>query len=474
MANTRLLNKVFFISLSLFLANIFLFIYRINHPIFDEFEHLLDVNTYLSLGINAKSIQLHGNESGVLAYWFWAVVGQIFGNHLGVFRLANCFLLLIVFTISLKIIQQNTAYRNPIIFSLLFLLGSPYAGLLGANVLTETLSLLLFLLTCWSLIAYRIKQQWLYLFLACFCMGLCIMTRFYQIALLGAFGTILLLEHFPKPKFKIAIVQFLALLIGLFPLIWIVFQWNGIVPPIFKSRYPEYVSELGLNFKRPLVALSYIGFWLSPLVWLSGKRIFRAKSLIIGLLVCIIFSFLLKSQGFYLWNVPEISHVSSGFIHFLVQKTKHFNAEIGYGFDTILMGYSLLMGITILFHFFQEIKGKISSENSLKIPENTVEIFLFLYIIFYILEQFFVTGNIPFFERYLLVIYPAMGFLGYQFIVKDSINWKIQTYLMFWVVFSCINLWRFTTFVQPKKANFQMVGKVESSARMLLNERRNY
>jgi nitrate reductase NapE component len=474
MTNSRLLNKIFIISLSLFLANIFLFIHCINHPIFDEFEHLLDVNTYLSLGINTKSIQLHGNESGVLAYWFWAIVGQLFGNHLGVFRLANCFLLLLIFTISLKIIQQNTVYRNPIIFSILFLLGSPYAGLLGANVLTETLSILLFLLTCWSLITYRKKQQWSYLFLACFCMGSCIISRFYQIALLGAVGLFLLLEHFPKPKLKIAIVQFLALLIGLFPLIWIVFQWHGIVPPIFKSRYPEYASELGLNFKRPLVALSYIGFWLSPFVWLSDKQIFKIKTLLIGLIICVTFALLLKSQGFYLWNVPEISHVSSGFIHFLVQKVKHFNAGIGYGFDIILLGYSILMGITIFFHFFQEIKSKMSSKTSLKSSENTVEIFLFLYIIFYILEQFFVIGNIPFFERYLLLIYPAMGFLGYQFIIRGEMNWKIQTYLLFWIVFSCINLWRFTTFVQPKKANFQMVGTVETSARMLLNERRNH
>jgi Dolichyl-phosphate-mannose-protein mannosyltransferase len=474
MTNNHLLNKIFLISLSLFFANIFLFIYSINHPIFDEFEHLLDVKTYLTDGINMKSLQLHGNESGVLSYWFWAVAGQIFGNHLVVFRLANCLVLLIFFVIVFKISQQNIQYRNPIIFSMLFLLGSPYVGLLGANILTETLSILLFLLTCWSLISYRQKQQWFYLFLACFCMGLCLITRFYQVALLGAFGTFLLLDHFSKPNFKIAFVQFLAMLIGLSPLIWIIYQWHGIVPPIFKSRYPEYVSELGLNFKRPLVALSYIGFWLSPLVWLSERWIFKTKPFIIGLLGCLIFSFFLKSQGIYLWNVPEISHVSSGFIHFLVQKIKHFNSGFGYGFDAILMGYSLWMGMTIFFHFFYEIKVKMLPKTPLINTENAVEIFLFLYLIFYILEQFFVTGNIPFFERYLLIIYPAMGFLGYQFMIKDNMNWKTYTYLMFWIVFSCINLWRFTTFVQPKRANFQMVGMIENVARTLPNERRNH
>jgi Dolichyl-phosphate-mannose-protein mannosyltransferase len=480
------MKRLLYISLFIFFTNALIFIIKFAEiPIFDDFEHLLDVHIYYEKGINIGSVMLHGNESGVFADWIWAIAGRIFGDSLVIYRLVDWLCLLVFFLILIKIALKNTHYQCSIFISIIFLMSSVYANLTVATVLTEAPSLLLYLCTCLGLIIYRHSQnqfRWFYLLASCICMGLCIITRFYQMALLGTVGIFLLAEHYPKINFNKAFLQLLIVLVGMIPFLWIVFLWKGIVPPGFKTRYPEFVSDIGINVIRPFTVFLHIGIWGSPLILLSWKWTRQAfnslltKNLKILLIISFVSALMLKLQGVYFWNFSINNPVSSGMIDLIVKKLNSINYWAGFGADVFLIGYGLFFSGVIFHLVFQEIKTKIIINKHIQNQDVSIAIILYSYLIFYILQQFFVTGNVQFFERYMLLIYPAMSFLIYQFIVlkikssDNHLDWKVATYLVISIAFSCFNIWRYPSYGQSKKVSCQKVETVKCFAQNSPNE----
>ncbi len=431
--------------LILVFSNALIFIF--NHPniyFWDDFEHLLDVETYLKFGINLKSLLLHGNESGILTYWFWTILGNVFGDNITVYRLGNWTIFVVFCSILINFTAKETIKKEPILFSILFLLSSIFSSMISALVLTEACSLLIGLLTFLCFQKYLISidsKRYYWLFAATILMGLSIITRFYLITLLGTIGSILLLEHFLKFNFKLLLIQFFAILIGLLPFLLLIYYWEGLVPPVFKTRYPTFISEVGFNFKRPLAAIIYIGLWSSPIIFLgiSFKKIAIKKNLLI-LACCFFLFFILIFNNFYLWNVKIEEPIGTGIFDFLIKKAYNFNTIFGVLLNAFLSGIGLFFSIL----FMKELclnDLKIECLNIRK-SQFKIEIFLFFYIIFYVLEQLFVSGNVPFYERYMVLIYPALGYLLFQFLMEKQINLKVKIYILISVLLSCLNLWR--------------------------------
>jgi hypothetical protein len=413
------ISSVFFLFATLF------FIFNQPRPLGDEPEHFVEIQNYVVNGITLKALQNHATESGVISYIYQALIGKILGENLEGFRLGNwlCWLIALGY-----IGWKNREFDN-IVFATLFTLTNTYCFTLAANIYNETQAISLLVVGCFAFWHHYQRPRWWLLVIGLGAFGLLPLTRFYAMAAIPALGlTIWYLWAYTKRDYQETFKKTLWLLFALVPLLCLIYLWNGITPPKFYERYPQFVSEIGIGFQRPLQAIAMIGVYIFPLL-ISDKsyRVFKPNVFIYGLALVMAFYW---SEGNYLWNFKD-SFSNSGLIDhalgFLSAKN-HLTGQIA-NFVLVFIGfYSFCIFVKTIFQHLHQLR---------------LHFFWIAYILFYIIEQCFVSATVPFFERYLFMIFPALGFLIYEYILKRKLSIIPLMYLALSFLLSAFSLYRF-------------------------------
>ena len=78
--------------------------------------------------------------------------------------------------------------------------------------------------------------------------------------------------------------------------------------------------------------------------------------------------------------------------------------------------------------------GLLVWEKRAAVPESAPVMFAILAVLFYVVEQFGVAGNIPFYDRYVLPLAPFLGLLAFSFLPK--LTWPRLVVLVGMFIFS--------------------------------------
>jgi hypothetical protein len=429
------MKNQYYVSILLFLCSSLCFLFLKEKLVFDEPEHLIDLSVYAQNGLSSTTLQQQGNENGVMSYYFLSLLSYFFSLKSWVFfRLSACLSWVFIFWAGWFFFRKKEPHYSYYQFIILFTFTSFYAQLGAATILTEGPSLFYFTALLITLYFYQKKPHLPVWFLSCFLLGVCMSSRFYQLALLPAVGLWFLgitWHHRGSLQWWTMLgVMALALL----PLVWILWQWKGFTPPLFSERYPSYTNEVAWSWHRPTSALFLIGIHLLPWLILGG---FRLRKWAMEALIFIGLALVVRHSLGYVWDLSWTSPSSSGPIDALLSYGYRLDSAVGAAADVLLMALSM----RTLFELVCRIIRDFPSVT--KWPQLSIRWIAVFYIFWYVVEQFFVGASVPFYERYLLLIYPAMGWLIFDYFLYQKITLKIQLYLLLNLLISTWGLWRF-------------------------------
>ncbi len=434
------MKLLFYVLAAVYVVNSLAYIAWVQpQPLGDEVLHMLDVHIYLDKGFGREALMLQGNESNVLCYWLWAAWSKIFGAHLLSYRLLGLFVMVCVFIVFDLLAQKNISIAEPIYTTACLLMGAMHAGLMAANMLTEPFSLLFFIVSVAALLRYSLQGSHMFLLLAIVSMSMAVLARFYQLALMATLALYLFIDFLSKPSPKLFTKYLCYFLLGTLPFLVLIYIWQGITPPIFYQRYPGLSTGVGINLKRPLVFTIYLGLWFGFWVLASGqwKCFVLSKRGIMGVLAASFLLIFLFWQKVYLWNHSLTSLDGTGPVHSISMFLRAKSPLFALVFDGLAAAFGLVSFIILLENVWRRFQFWP------KTMEQKLYWLAAVYVFFYGLEQFFVGGNIAFFERYLLLVYPAVGILIFpDFIQKCPKNWRFA-YICMMCLFSMANIWRF-------------------------------
>jgi hypothetical protein len=388
-----------------------LFIVRVDRPIFDDPFNYYDVRNYAVHGFNTTSLLSHRNPPGPTSFvWMAAAVRLLGGNELRDARFAVLFSWVLLGA-GVFLLARTTKSPEHWYAALLALLVYPHAVLATASLLTEGPALLFGLLGAllWTKFAEReyAGRKTLALGLAsCLLMGLAVTCRQYCLALFPS-AAVLCLQHWRNFKGRgrqellWSASALLFFLVGLLPIALLAFVWKGFSSPGMATgaSYEMYKAAVGMNLTRPLITSMYVLMYLLPLTFPLMVRItgsLRWWTLLVavagGVLAGRFFSILLNpgplktAVGF----AQRIAGVGSLVLGLLFAAAIYNAAAVGRELwcrrATLLDQPSVLFGVAM--------------------------------ILFYVGEQIGVGGNIPFYDRYVLLVAPFMGLVAFALLPR--------------------------------------------------------
>ena len=423
------------IILLLFICTILsttLFIIHVNRPVYDDGFNIYDVHAYAQKGVSVASVSAQRNAPGPASFiWMAAGVRLLNGEELRDARLA-VLASWVVLVAGVFIVAPYSDFPQLWYAALLTALVFPHSSQATATLLTEGPALLFAMLgvLAWTEAISRPKATAAVFVLSVvggLAMGVATICRQYNLALLPAAAGVGLYQlrrraSEDRPVWLANIVLMLTLSVT--PLLALVLVWKGITSPSMAAgvSYGNYHASAGLNFFRPIVASFCVGFYLVPLtfpaMWRnkSGRR----------------WQTLLAASLIGIAAVPARGHiVNIGVLHSVILALSRlaFSEEIAFGVIAILIFYNALAFGLLLWE-----KRAVLLES----PPMTLAL---LIIIFYIGEQLGVGGNVPFYDRYVLLLAPFMGLLSFSLIPR--LTWPRLAVVIGMFLFSQTLLWRF-------------------------------
>jgi hypothetical protein len=298
-------------------------------------------------------------------------------------------ILLFVFVICNNLRTEN----NLIALSSLFIICNPYSVLCSTSIMTEFISMV-FVLPCVIVVAHY-RDKLLVSFILAFIIGIGIISRLYFIAAIPALFFMFnfnIFYHFQLKSIKEYSTQITFFTICCLPLFFLLYQWVGVSPP--NQIISGGITNVGISHTKPLVCVCYIGFYVSFLFLGSFQKIN-----IYILAICIFVGLLTQLLQIDIWNYSN-KPISTGMIF----KAIHFfsNVYIRNFVSFLFTIYSLYWGIT----FFKK-----AISNLLIFQKDYFYIFSVFILLFFVLEQFFIGGTVPFYERYLIIMSIFYGYI---------------------------------------------------------------
>jgi hypothetical protein len=412
-----------------------LFIAFVNRPVFDDGFNIYDVHNYAAKGFSLDTIESQRNPPGPTSFaWMAAAVRVIGGNELRDARVGALFSWVLL---GIGIFFGGRFSRFPELWyaALLAALVFPHAVEAAATVLTEGPALFFAVIgaLAWTEFVSRANlgaRTFIIGIFGCLSMGVAVTCRQYYLALLPAAG--LLAAHQVTrtvwgtgEKWRWVMRALLSLCMGAVPVLLLVLAWKGISSPGMQggtSYNMMYKAGAGWNFTRPVNAALYVGLYLLPLTFplmlrmKSAQRWAAFAVAVLGGIAAGPFSGSLRQTG----PLDSVINAAARFPH---------GAKIVFVLIVVATIYNTIALVLVLW-----------DQRKLVLSTPPVA-FALLTVIFFLLEQFGVGGNIPFYDRYILQLAPFFGVIAFALLpTLDSARLVALGGLSF---LSNIMLWRY-------------------------------
>jgi hypothetical protein len=413
-----------------------------NRPVFDDISNLRDVTRYAKEGVSVTTVANHVNPAGPFGYIWIALNGAIIGGDLWSFRLVNALGTLVLGGALLWLARHD---RGALTAACLLLV-NPYLPLASATILTEIPSLLM--LVAGTLLWVHAQAEivlergapvrWpgtVKLLCGSVLLGFAITSRQYYLAILPAMAFTFLvsirrLGRAPSARSVIAVLT--SGVIAGAPIAGLFVIWGGLTPPGMQQNisYPNQIATIELNPLRPLSAALYIGLYMLPPFILqphTGARVLRILVPLALIMACL----LVISVPKEVFCGALQGNAGCGPITWLYDVVSARSPNLAVTYNSIV-AFAGFVGLFLLMHAIWSDRDAI-----FKIPG---AVLCSAFVVFFVIEQFFIGGNIPFFERYILQIAPMLGL-----VLGGSPRFKVDRALIGsapMIVYGLFRLWR--------------------------------
>lgn len=420
---------IFVLVLNTFSALLFIAVVR--RPVYDDSTNFRDVHRYAIEGATLKSLRAHINPTGPGSFlWMAAGVHWLGGDEIRDARFAILTSWLIL-AIGILIAARHSESPDLWYAALLLTLVFPHTMTTTATLMTEGPALLAALLGTfvWTRAISRphitLQGAGVLLF-AALAFGLAITCRQYYLALLPAAAAVAILQLRKQPAHGSAawaLTVLASLLVAAIPIGLLMFVWKGLSSPAIASgaSYAQWKAVVGLNFARPLTAIFDLGAWLVPLTF---PAMWQLQSLKRWLTLC----------GSLVAGVTAAhfreSLVQPGPLHSLEEMAR----RVPHGEFLVIAGLGAAAFYNVVAVAWLLIR------NRSEIAQVPAVLFSLFFVLFFVLEQFGIGGNIPFYDRYVLQVAPFLGMIAFGALPKLT-AWRV-TVLGLMVLFSHALLWR--------------------------------
>jgi len=426
--------KPVIVLLALNLISAALFIAFVNRPVFDDGFNIYDVHNYAAQGFSLDTIESQRNPPGPTSFaWMAAAVRVIGGNELRAARVGALFSWVLL---GIGIFFGARFSRFPELWyaALLAALVFPHSVEAAATVLTEGPALFFAVIgaLAWTEFVSRANLgagTFIIGILGSLSMGVAVTCRQYNLALLPAAGLLAAYKVAtkvwgPGEKWRWAMRAFFSLCMGAVPVLLLVLAWKGISSPGMQSgtSYMMYKAGAGWNFTRPINAALYVGLYLLPLT----------------------FPLMLRMKSAHRWAafaVAVLGGIAAGPFSGSLRQTGPLNsflnaaARFPHGANIVFV----LIVVAIIYNTIALVLA-LWDQRNLVLSTPPVA-FALLTVIFFLLEQFGVGGNIPFYDRYILQLAPFFGVIAFALLpTLDSARLAALGGLSF---LSNVMLWRY-------------------------------
>jgi hypothetical protein len=419
------------LALVLLLLNLIssaLFVCWENRPIFDDSYNMFDVHAYATKGMSVSTIRAQKNAPGPTSFlWMAAGARLLGGDELRAARIAVLFSWVLL---GGAMIAGGCLTRCPELWcgALLFTLVFPHSVMATATVLTEGPGLLF---AAWGALAWTEFMSTTPIDLRAvilgvtggLSLGVAATCRQYYIALLASALVIVLLRWSRARERNWLGSVALSLVGAAIPIVVLLLLWKGITSPSMAAgmSYSKYQAGPGLNIGRPVVACFCVLLYLLPLSFPavvhlpSAQRLAALLAAVFGVLAVPFRSFL----------------VQPGPVRSLIQAGSYLpaGATVVFGLLTGITAYNAVaVGLTL---------WRQRANVAACIPLQ----FALLTILFFVVEQSGVGGNIGFYDRYILQLAPFLGIILFWLFPK--LTGSRIAVLIGLSALSQIMLWRF-------------------------------
>jgi len=407
---TRQYLSLAIIAFALNLISAALFIGFVNRPVFDDKYNVSDVQTYAHRGLSVATVLSHRNPPGPTSFlWMAAGVRLLGGGELRDARIANLISWVLLF-VGVLFGARYGSFPQIWYSALLAALVFPHSVMAAATTLTEGPALLFAILGAltWIEAASRptgTASSFL-LILGAFSMGIAVSCRQYYLALLPAaavFSLFRLRGQGPRENLRRLLGTVVSLCVASAPVILLIVVWRGFTSPGAAAgvSHPElgWKTHAGWNLFRPIVAAFYSCFYLVPL---TLPAVWRVRT----------------ATGWLALPVASIAGILAACLGPSLLQPGPLRALVGLA-SRLPAGQSILIGsITALTAYNAIMMGLLIWQKRQIVLSCPPVIFALLTVVFFIVEQLGVGGNVPLYDRYLLQIAPFLGMIAFSLIPR--------------------------------------------------------
>jgi hypothetical protein len=408
-----------------------LFMAKITRPVFDDQYNIVDVKRYAAEGLTLDAVKTHVNPPGPTSFvWMAEAVRALGGDALRDARLGALASWLVLALCIVVAGYKLRLHSTELWFAaLLVTMTFPHAPMAMATVLTEGPAAMFAVLgaIAWAefMAAETVTGKTVAaVIVGGLCVGLAVTSRQYYLALLACWPILLLYRWRSKLTGSAVTAAFLSLAAAVVPILCLVLVWHGLSSPniVAGVSYTKWSSKVGVNLIRPLIAAFYVGLCFLPLTISEAVRDRLAT----------------RKQVWALAVVGGIAMalVGAGFVQPGPLRTLlRFGDRFPHGANILL---AVVAAITIYnFTLFADSAWERRGE----LIRNPAVVLSILVIVFFILEQVGVGGNIPFYDLYVLQIAPFLGVVAFAVYPRLKMSRMIPLALL-WVV-GQVTLWRY-------------------------------
>ena len=416
------------------LLSALLFIFSCPTPVFDDLANMRDIQRYAADGVNAATLAAHVNPAGPVGYIWAAVMGQAIAHLSGLplltgARLAVCLAWLLLFILICVTVRSGRERRGPAIAGAMYatILVAPHSAMSQALLLTEGPAVLFCVAAClFYLKAAEDEDQgsmqpWL---LCGLLAGISVITRQYYLAVLPAFAAAVLFDSAPKRRLAPRLWRSVLILAAAsIPVGALVLVWGGLTSPgmVSGASYAGYKAKLGIDVLRPLDAALAVSVYSAMVLAPAGIAAARKVPFNVPLLLAI------------------AAAVACAFSRFPGEGPVHSICELA---DRVmghqLMRYAVVFVAVYLLSALALAQPSGELGRLWKDPGFRVASFALM---LFIAEQFFVGGNIPFYDRYVMQCMPFIGLLAFRLLRHPGYS-ALAGYAGMFAI-SQMMLWRF-------------------------------